>query len=298
MTEKEHCPVLLEEAIELLDAGREGIYVDCTLGPAGHASAILERNPRSFLVGMDRDELSLRTAGDRLAPFGDRVQLFHADFRELPEIGVNFSRVRGVLLDLGISSFQLDDPVRGFSYSHEGPLDMRMDLRNKTTAARIIHEYPEWKLADIFARYGELQRSRRLAREIASLRKLGLLETTTALREVVERIYAWRPQKGKIHPAAKVFQALRIEVNQELEGLGEMIEKVVKMSVPGTRFVIISFHSLEDRISKRTLADLSGRGDNERFLDILTKKPVTASEREVEANSRSRSAKLRAAVRV
>jgi len=297
MTEKEHYPVLLEEVLELLDAGREGIYVDCTLGPAGHAVAILERNPRSFLIGLDRDELSLRTARKNLEPYGDRVKIFHADFRKLAEIGVDFGLVRGVLLDLGLSSLQLDDPARGFSYNREGPLDMRMDLRSKITARKILHEYSEWKLAELFARYGELNRTRLLAREIVSLRKLGLIETTSQLRQLIEKIYNWRPQKGKIHPAAKVFQALRIEVNQELEGLGQFLASAASMFHPGTRLAVVSFHSLEDRIVKRTFADLSGRGERERVLNILTKKPVTPSQAEIEANSRARSAKLRAAVR-
>lgn len=297
MTDKGHRPVLLEEALAFLDAGREGLYIDATLGLAGHALAILERNPRARLVGLDRDELSLREAGRRLEPYASRVKLFQTDFKALDSLAVDFGEVRGVLLDLGISSFQLDSPDRGFSFSREGPLDMRMDLRSRTTAAKVLHSYPEARLAELFAAYGELGQTRRLAREIVHLRKLGRLETTADLRELVERIYNWRPQKGKIHPAAKAFQALRIEVNEELEGLGEFLERTVRSSRPGTRFVVISFHSLEDRIVKHSFAGLAARGDAPPLLTILTKKPVTPGEDEVAANPRARSAKLRAAER-
>jgi len=298
MTENGHCPVLATEVIEFLDAGREGVYVDCTLGLAGHALAILERNPRSRLIGLDRDEQSLQRAKERLGDYAGRVTLFHADFKCLPELGIPFKKVRGVLLDLGISSFQLDSPERGFSYTHEGPLDMRMDLRNKTTAGKILHTYTEQKLAGIFAEYGELAQTRRLAREIVHLRKLGRLETTSDFRILVETVYKWRPQKGRIHPAAKAFQALRIEVNQELEGLGPFIEETIRLSTPGTRFVAISFHSLEDRIVKRAFVGLASSADRAPLLAILTKKPVMAGEEEVAANFRSRSAKLRAAERL
>jgi 16S rRNA (cytosine1402-N4)-methyltransferase len=298
MTEKGHCPVLASEVVEFLDAGREGVYVDCTLGLAGHALAILEGNPRSRLIGLDRDALSLELARERLDGFAGRVTLFHADFKDLPDLRIPFGKVRGVLVDLGISSFQLDSPERGFSYTHEGPLDMRMDLRNKTTAWKVLHAYPEPKLAEILAVYGELAQTRRLAREIVHLRKLGRLETTSDLRILIEAVYKWRPQRGRIHPAAKAFQALRIEVNRELEGLGGFIERTVRRTLPGTRFVAISFHSLEDRIVKHTFADLASAAEGAPLLEVLTRKPVMAGEAEVAANNRARSAKLRAAVRV
>lgn len=298
MTEKGHCPVLTSDVLEFLNVGREGTYVDCTLGLAGHAVAILERNPRASLVGLDRDELSLRRARDILTPFAGRVRLFHSDFKLLPELGLDFREVRGVLADLGMSSFQLDSPERGFSFSLDGPLDMRMDLRSKVTAGKVLHTYSEPKLAELFASYGELPHSRRLAREIVRLRKLGQVETTSDLRRIVEEVYRWRPQKGKIHPAAKVFQALRIEINAELEGLAEFLEATVRLSIPGTRFSVISFHSLEDRIVKHAFASLAVAGDGRPLLSVLTKKPVMAGPAEVAANSRARSAKLRAAERV
>ena len=293
-----HLPVLVEEVLRYLDAGREGTYVDCTLGLAGHAAAILERNPRAILIGLDRDELSLRRAQERLKPYGDRVRIYHSDFKYLPDLEIDFLAVRGVLLDLGMSSFQLDSPERGFSFSLEGPLDMRMDQRSKVTAARILHTYSEPKLAGLFASYGELPHTRRLAREVVRLRKLGRLETTTDLRRLVEEVYRWRPQKGKIHPAARVFQALRIEVNGELDGLGEFLEKTAQLAAPGARLVAISFHSLEDRIVKHTFAGLADGRDRPPVLGVLTRKPVVPGPRETAANPRSRSAKLRAAERL
>ena len=298
MKETAHCPVLLEEVLAFLEAEREGTYVDCTLGLGGHAAAILERNPRSSLIGLDRDEQSLLEAREVLKPYAERLRLFHSDFKVLPEIEVDWNGVRGVLADLGVSSFQLDAPERGFSFSREGPLDMRMDRRSKITADRILHAYSEQKLAGLFETYGELSRSRKLAREIVSRRKLGLVKTTTELREIVEQVMSWRPQKGKIHPAAKVFQALRIEVNQELDGLADFLERVVRLAAPGTRFVIIAFHSLEDRIIKRTFLGLAAGDEKPPLLKVLTKKPVMAGADEVAANSRARSAKLRAAERL
>jgi 16S rRNA (cytosine1402-N4)-methyltransferase len=291
-----HIPVLLEEVLQHLNIEREGIYIDCTLGLGGHASALLQRNPGAELIGLDRDELSLQVARERLRDFADRIQIFHSDFRFLPELGVDFSRVKGVLVDLGISSFQLDDPERGFSFNQEGPLDMRMDQRAKTTAARILEKYSEPHLAQVFFEYGELRQSRKLARAIVSKRKIRKFESTTQLFQIVEEVCHWRAQKGKSHPAARVFQALRIEINQELQDLGDFLREIADRLPAGGRIAFISFHSLEDRIVKHTLTDLASDGEGRSpTLKILTKKPITPSAPEVEANFRSRSAKLRAA---
>ena len=298
MTENGHRPVLPAEVIEFLDPGRAGVYIDCTLGLAGHASLILATNPRARLIGLDRDGSSLEIARERLKPFAKRVTLYQADFKDLAGLDLPFEKVRGILVDLGISSFQLDTPERGFSYMHEGPLDMRVDQRLKTTAAKVLHTYPEQRLAEMFARYGELAQTRRLAREIVHLRKLGRLEMTGDLRVLIERIYRWRPQKGRIHPAAKAFQALRIEVNRELEGLSDFIDATARRAAKGTRFVLISFHSLEDRIVKRAFHALAAPEDGTPLLEVLTRKPVMATEAEVAGNSRARSAKLRAAERL
>ena len=293
-----HVPVLLDEALERLDIGRAGTYIDGTLGLAGHSLEILRRNPKASVIGFDRDEASLREAGKRLEAFRDRVKLFHGDFREIPGLGLDLGAVRGLLLDLGISSYQLDAPERGFSFNVDGPLDMRIDARGHVTAASILERSSEAKLDAMFREYGELPHTRRLAREIVSRRKLRPFETTGQLRRLVEEIYRWRPQKGKLHPAAKAFQALRIEINRELEGLGDFLERMAAATRPGTRLVVISFHSLEDRIVKRTFAGLASPDGKAPLLEVLTRKPVMATEAEVAANSRSRSAKLRAAVRV
>ena len=295
MSLREHIPVLLEETLDLLDVGREGTYIDGTLGLAGHAGEILKRNPKARLIGLDLDESSILKAKDYLSPYADRVDLYHADFRHIPELDVDFSSVRGILLDLGMSSYQLDAPDRGFSHTLDGPLDMRMDGRNKMTAAKILDKYTEAKLAKVFREYGELKQANKLARRIATLRRSQKIESTTQLRRIVEDVCHWIPQKGKVHPAAKVFQALRIEVNQELQGLGEFLEQAIRITSPGARIAVISFHSVEDRIVKHTLARLTRFEDGPGLIEILTKKPVTATDEELDRNSRARSAKLRAA---
>ncbi len=298
MIRSSHIPVLVEEVMEYLDVGRNGVYVDCTIGLGGHASEILKRNPNSEVIGFDIDEKALLETRDRLQPFAERVKLYHSDFRYFPELDTDFSQVKGVLLDLGLSSFQLDSPERGFSFNSEGPLDMRMDSRNNISAAKILHKYSEHKLAEIFRQFGELRQARMLAREIVSRRKIQKIEKTTELRRLVEEVCRWRPQKGKIHPAAKVFQAIRIEVNQELRGLAEFLEEIVRKLSKGTRILAITFHSLEDRIIKHTFNRLARSNDNIPLLSILTKKPITPTEREIAENSRARSAKLRAGERI
>jgi 16S rRNA (cytosine1402-N4)-methyltransferase len=295
MSDRGHVPVLLEETLAGLDIGREGIYIDGTLGMAGHASEILKRNPKARLIGFDLDESTILRARDYLQPYANRVELYHADFKYLLDIKLDLGDVRGILLDLGMSSVQLDTPERGFSHTLEGPLDMRMDARNKLTAAKILEKYTEAKLAYVFRVYGELKQSGKLARTIATIRRSRKIESTLQLRAIVEQVCHWIPQKGKIHPAAKVFQALRIEVNQELAGLEEFLERALHAVVPGTRLAVISFHSLEDRIVKHTLARLAHPETGEPLIDILTKKPVVPTDEEIVRNSRSRSAKLRAA---
>jgi 16S rRNA (cytosine1402-N4)-methyltransferase len=298
MSEKGHVPVLLHEVIEYLDAGRDGLYIDATIGLGGHALAILDSNPRARLAGFDIDERALDVVKEKLKPYADRVELYHANFRLIPGLDLDFPAVRGVLLDLGLSSFQLDNPERGFSFNQDGPLDMRMDLRNKTTAFKIVDTYSEPKLAQLFFEYGELHQARRLAREIVARRKLRKIATTSELRAIIETVCHWIPQKGKIHPAAKVFQALRIEVNGELAGLAEFLEAMAAKTGPGTRLAAISFHSLEDRIVKQTFHKLAAGEGRPPLLRPITRKPVTAGEAEVAANSRARSAKLRAAERI
>jgi 16S rRNA (cytosine1402-N4)-methyltransferase len=298
MNERGHVPVLLNEVLEHLDSAREGTYIDGTIGLAGHAVEILKRNPRASLIGVDVDELALARVKETLVPYADRVRLFQADFRYIPELDIDFSAVRGLFLDLGLSSFQLDSPERGFSFNQEGPLDMRMDLRNKTTAFKIVDSYSEPKLAYLFQEYGELRQAKRLAREIVGRRKVRKFETTVDLRLVIEQVCHWIPQRGKVHPGAKVFQALRIEVNQELQGLGEFLETMAERVPAGARLAVISFHSLEDRIVKHTFARLSGGDGGPALMRLLTRKPVTPTAEEMAVNSRSKPAKLRASEKI
>jgi 16S rRNA (cytosine1402-N4)-methyltransferase len=293
-----HTPVLLKEVLEYLEVQRSGIYVDCTVGLGGHASEILKANSETSLIGFDIDEISLIKAKDRLQPYADRVTLYHSDFRYLPDLNMDFSKIRGILIDLGLSSFQLDSAERGFSYNQEGPLDMRMDLRNKINASRILNKYSEHRLAHVFREFGELRQANRLAKAIASKRKTEKFTTTRQLFRIVEDVCHWRTQKGKTHPAARVFQALRIEVNQELKGLSHFLERIIPLCPSQARVVVISFHSLEDRIVKRAFAYLAIQNDHPPCIKILTKKPVIPSADEIEENFRSRSAKLRAAERI
>ncbi|MFO7980988.1 MAG: 16S rRNA (cytosine(1402)-N(4))-methyltransferase RsmH [Candidatus Aminicenantes bacterium] len=294
MSKQAHIPVLLEEVISYLDIQRKGIYLDCTIGPGGHSAEILRRSKEAQIIGFDIDEKSLMKAKENLEDFADRVTLYHSDFRYIPELKIDFSSVRGILLDLGLSSFQLDDPQRGFSYQKKGPLDMRMDLRNKTTASKIINKSSEKKLAQIFRELGELKQAKILAKEIYARRKEEKIKTTKQLLKLTEDVCRWRPQKGKTHPAARVFQALRIEVNQELKNLDNFLIKIFKLTPKNTRTVVISFHSLEDRIVKHTMKKCASSKLDPPLITILTKKPVTPTKKEVEANFRSRSAKLRA----
>lgn len=295
-----HRPVLVEETLAYLQASRPGLYIDCTIGLGGHALEILRRNPGARIIGFDLDELSLKAAAEKLADCRDRVKLFQLDFRQMLDFAdlIPFQEVKGVLADLGISSFQLDNPERGFSFNLEGPLDMRMDTRQKTTAEKILMTYPEARLAEVFKKYGELHHTRLLARKIVSQRKLGLLKNTTDLKKLVEEVYRWVPQKNRLHPAARVFQALRIEVNQELKGLDAFLDRLAGKCSPGTRLVVISFHSLEDRLVKKAFQRLASADRGQPLVKVLTRKPVRPSPEEIETNSRSHSAKLRAAERI
>jgi len=282
----------------LLEISRPGLYIDATVGLGGHAAALLERNPEAGLIGLDRDENALERAREALSPYSERAVLYHSDFRHLPDLDIDLSRVRGVLFDLGVSSLQLDDPERGFSFNREGPLDMRMDRRGKTTAARILNKLSEPRLADALHRYGELRQARKLARAIVSRRKLKPIESTRQLFVIVEEVCRWRPQTGKTHPAARVFQALRILVNQELEGLDSFLIDWIPSLPAGARVAAISFHSLEDRIIKHVFAGLASPENGPAALSLLTRKPIMASPEETAKNFRSRSAKLRGAVRI
>jgi 16S rRNA (cytosine1402-N4)-methyltransferase len=304
--------VLLHEAIGFLQPEQGGLYIDGTLGLGGHSEAILEASTDASVIGLDRDREALRWATKRLARFGSRFRAVHADFRDikrvLEESGVE--RVRGVLVDLGVSSLQFDSEMRGFSFRHDAPLDMRMDAEgDDETAAELLATLPEEEIARIIYEYGEERHSRRIARWIVERRERGEpVGTTKELAELVARAVKAN-RKDRIHPATRTFQALRIAVNRELEDLDEFIETAIELLEEDGRFCAISFHSLEDRIVKRTLRRLSGHCECDRRLpvctcgarravEILTRRPVTPSEREVEENPRARSAKLRACRRL
>lgn len=302
-----HRPVLLKETMEFLVPERGGLFVDCTVGLGGHSEAILKSSARTRVVGMDLDPSALAYARQRLAPFGERFQAFQANFRELADV---LSRAGehdtdGILVDLGVSSLQFDSPERGFSFRFDAPLDMRMDPTSGATAADLLQQLPESEIARIIFEFGEERHSRRIARRIVERREQGKPVTTT--KELADLVLAavGGGKRDQIHPATRTFQALRIAVNDELEGLGDFVELAVDLLAADGRFVGISFHSLEDRILKQELRRLSGHcqcpprlpvcscGAKE-LVEVLTRRPVAPSAREIEENPRARSAKLRA----
>jgi 16S rRNA (cytosine1402-N4)-methyltransferase len=291
-----HVPVLVDEVRTLLEPERGGVFVDCTVGLGGHARMLLEGGA-SRLVGIDRDTDALAVATSALEPWVDRVTLVHANYRELADVldRLGLKTVSGVLADFGVSSMQLDAEGRGFSFKRDEPLDMRMDRTRGETAAEMLDRVDEGELADIIYRFGEERRSRQVAYGIVMARQQAPITTTGRLAEIVRRGVRARGWQ-RIDPATRTFQALRIWVNGELDGLESFIGTAASRLEAGGRLALISFHSLEDRVAKHTLRDLA-RGE-EATVKVLTKHPVTASEAEAAANPRARSAKLRAAVRV
>ena len=268
-----------------------GLWVDGTVGLGGHAEAVLRATaPDGRLRGFDRDGEALERARARLAPFGDRVRLEHADYRELPERLAGES-ADGILLDLGVSSLQLDDAERGFSLKREGPLDMRMDRSERGGAGELVNRLRENELADQIHEYGEEPFARRIARAIARARERAPIATTTELAEIVRRA-APRSRRPGFHPATRTFQALRIRTNRELDGLEPAVCRTAACLKPAGRMAVIAFHSLEDRAVKQAFRSLAVRG-----FRLLTKKPVRPGERETRENPRARSARLRAVSR-
>ena len=306
-----HLPVMVVETLELLDVRRGGTFVDVTLGLGGHSAAILEASPDVRLVGIDRDPRALELAAQRLAPFGDRVRFANANFHQLePALaGLGIQRVAGVLADLGVSSMQLDTPERGFSFRFDAPLDMRMGLADRT-AADLVNEASEGELEMMIRDFGEEMQARRIARAIVRARQEeGPIETTGQLKRLIERAKGSRPgdREGRVDPATRVFQALRIAVNEELAGLEGFMDQTIDLLQADGRLVVISYHSLEDRIVKNSLRDaargeidpVTGRARSEtQLIEVLTRKPLRPTEAEVERNPRSRSARLRAARRI
>lgn len=282
-----HTPVMLDETMQFLDPKPGGRFIDATLGAGGHTRALLERTgPGGRVLAIDQDESVLAGARAMLESFGSRVALVHSNFREVKTIaaGHGFMECDGVLADIGISSMMVDDPSRGFSFMREGPLDMRMDRTQALTAAAVVNTYSEKEIADILYAYAEERRSRPLARSIVRSRPL---QRTTDLVRAIERV-SGGPRHGQIHPATRTFQALRIYVNDELKSLETFLDSSMHVVRPGGRVVVITFHSLEDRIVKQKFRALAVPGR------VLTKKVVTGTDEEVRRNPRARSAKLRA----
>lgn len=304
-----HVSVLLHEAVEGLRINPDGTYVDCTVGGGGHSEAILRRlSERGRLIGLDQDQHALEAAGKRLGRLGKQVKLVHANFRHLErvlgELGVQ--EVDGLLFDLGISSPQVDEGERGFSYHQEAPLDMRMDRTQEVTASQLVNQLGEKELADILFRYGEERFARQIARKIVQARREEPIVTTTQLAEIIKSAIPAAARRSGPHPARRSFQALRIAVNDELGALQDGLEQAVRVLKSGGRIAVITFHSLEDRLCKQYFSSLA-KGchcppelpvcvcGNQPLLRVVTKKPILPSEEELTENPRARSAKLRLA---
>ena len=290
-----HEPVMVEEVLALLMPARGGLFVDCTLGLGGHTAALLSAGATT-VIGLDRDPDALAIARERLAASADRIELVHSDYRELSNVldQRHIAAVDGILADLGVSSMQLDGEGRGFSFRRDEPLDMRMDRTQGPTAADLIAEADEADLANAIFQYGEERASRRVARAIVHARRNARIETTGVLADVVRRAVPTRGYQ-RIDPATRTFQALRIWVNRELDGLDVFLGEAARRLLAGARFAVITFHSLEDRIVKHTFRALAAAGDAWR---VLTRKPVVPGDEEIARNPRARSAKLRAIERL
>lgn len=307
-----HRSVLLDECIEGLNIKPDGIYVDGTAGGGGHsfhiASALGEGGR---LIAIDQDENAIEAAGKRLAPFGDKVTLVRSNFSRVSEVldELGIDKIDGILMDLGVSSYQLDTPERGFSYNADAPLDMRMDNRNPLDASVVVNTYSEEKLREIIYGYGEEKFGGKIASEIVKARSIKPIERTGELVDIIKRAMPSAAKQGGHHPAKRTFQAIRIEVNSELDVIRPAIDGAVKRLSAGGRIAIITFHSLEDRLVKQAYASLAEGCTcprsfpvcvcgNKPKVRIITKKPILPSENELEENPRSRSAKLRVAEKI
>ena len=290
-----HQPVLVPETMTLLEPGRGGLFVDCTVGLGGHSRALLEGGATRVL-GLDRDPDALQIAKRELAAFGDRVELVHADYRDLDRVldGRGIAAVAGALADLGVSSLQLGADGRGFSFQRDEPLDMRMDRTTGASAAELLAAVAEEELANVIFQFGEERYSRRIARAVVRARAEAPIATTGQLAALVRRAVPVRGYQ-RIDPATRTFQAIRIWVNRELEGLDAFLAATARRLAASARFAVIAFHSLEDRIVKHAFRALA---HGETAVRILTKRPIEASDEEVARNPRARSAKLRAIERL
>jgi 16S rRNA (cytosine1402-N4)-methyltransferase len=301
-----HTPVLLAESIGLLAIKPDGIYIDGTAGGGGHSFEIARRLTTGRLVAIDRDEAAVAAAGKKLADFGERVRVVRENFRNMASVcaGIGIAGVDGILLDLGVSSYQLDCAERGFSYMADAPLDMRMDTRSRLSAYDVVNSYPESELRRIIYEYGEERFAGRIASAIVRARQKNAIRTTCELSDLIISAIPVKPRDG--HPAKRTFQAIRIEVNRELDVIAPALRDAVELLIPGGRVAVITFHSLEDRAVKQTFAQLAAGCTCPRDfpvcvcggqpqIKIITSKPILPSEREQAENPRSKSAKLRAA---
>ena len=306
MTEFHHTSVLLEECLESLNIRPDGIYVDGTLGGAGHSCRIAEKLTTGRLIGIDRDPVALQAAGARLAPYADRVTLVHSNFSEIRQVlqDLDIAGADGILLDLGVSSPQLDDAERGFSYMADAPLDMRMDGGDSLTAAKIVNTWPQEELRRILYEYGEERYAPQIAAAVCRHRAQKPIETTLELVDVIRSAMPPQALREKQHPAKRSFQAIRIAVNDELGAVRKVMDEAVDVLNPGGRLAVITFHSLEDRIVKNAMA-AAAKGctcppsfpvcvcGKKPKVTVLTRKPIVSGEEELERNPRARSAKLR-----
>lgn len=307
-----HVPVLLDEAMGYLNPKSGGIYIDGTLGLGGHTSEVLKRSyPDGRVIGIDRDTEALKIASVRLQEFGDRVDLMHGNFSEMGRIAeeLGIKEVDGILLDIGVSSLQIDTDIRGFSFLRDAPLDMRMDTTGGITTADIVNNYSVEELQEILWKFGEEGYARRIVREIIKSREIAMIATTRELAQIVERSIPRKDWPREIHPATKTFQALRIAVNDELGSLERGLDDGIGLLKAGGRFCVISFHSLEDRIVKNRFRNwetpcicppslpICGCG-KVKVARVLTKKAIKAAEDEIRANPRARSARLRVAEKI
>jgi S-adenosyl-methyltransferase MraW len=302
----EHKPVLLDEVIEYLNIDPAGVYVDGTIGGGGHSYEIASRLTTGRLIGMDQDEAAVQAAGLRLLQFGEKVTIVRSNYRNIRTVlqDLRIEKVNGILLDLGVSSYQLDTPERGFSYRENGPLDMRMDKRINTTAKDVVNTYSEAELYRIIKNYGEEKFAGNIARHIVRAREKKPIETTYELNEIIKEAIPAKFRATGGHPSKRTFQAIRIEVNRELDVLKETLDDMIDLLLPGGRLAIITFHSLEDRIVKEAFRTnenpctcppdfpvcVCGKKPKGK---IVTRKPVLPSNKEMELNKRSKSAKLR-----
>ena len=306
-----HKSVLLNEAIDALNIKLDGVYVDATLGGGGHAIEIARQLDDGILVGVDQDEYAIGKATQRLAAHSDRLRIVRSNFSDVDYIlsEARISHTDGILMDLGVSSFQLDDGSRGFSYNHDALLDMRMDKQSSTSAHDVINRYDEVRLTKIFRDYGEERWATRIAKFIVEARTKSTIDTTTQLVDIIKAAIPKAARADGPHPAKRIFQAIRIEVNSELDILEAAIESFVKTLRPGGRICIITFHSLEDRIVKNVFRKLAMTCtcprefpicvcSKQSVVEIVTKKPIIPFDEEIEQNPRARSAKLRVAQKI